>query len=420
MKKYQILRRKDSGRIREIGPRSVALEIPVRDLIAAAQDGMKELADRIGMELMARTMDLERMDLTEGPERIGHKWGAQPGYVFWNGRKVRLENKRVRSFRGEEVRLSSYERFQEEGTSGRQALRELMRGVSTRDYREGVEGFLGGYGLEKSSISRQFVRASEERLRELLERPLGALDLCVIFIDGIAFAGQLLVVAIGVDTQCQKHALGLWQGATENLEVCQSLLNDLIRRGLSPEKRCLFVIDGGKGIRSAIQKTFGKRAEVQRCQEHKKRNVAEHLPKHLQAEYRRKMAAAYGMLDYGEAKKSLEAVVDELEGVNPSAAASLREGLEETLTLHRLKVPGLLRKSLSTTNPIESPFSFVREKTRRVKRWRAGDQAQRWAASALLKAEGTWRKVRGHTLMPKLVEILSRQESGQPALISVG
>ena len=405
MKKYQILRRKDSGRVREIGQRSVALQIPVRDLIAAAQEGMKELADRIGVELMGRAMDLERMHLTEGPERMGYKWGGQPGYAFWNGRKVDLANKRVRSFDGREVRLDSYAKFQEDGAKGRLALRELMRGVSTRGYREGVEGFLGGYGLDKSSISRQFVRASSLRLQELMERKLDDLDLSVIFIDGIGFAGHLLVVAMGVDSGGSKHSLGLWQGATENAEICRALLDDLIRRGLNPERRYLFVIDGGKGLRAAVQRTFGKRGEVMRCQEHKKRNVVEHLPKHRQAEFRLKMSAAYGMLDYGEAKKALLACVSELDRINPSAAASLREGLEETLTLHRLGIPALLRKSLSTTNPIESPFSYVREKTGRVKHWRGGDQTQRWVASALLKAEGTWRKLRGYTLMPKLLEI---------------
>lgn len=419
MKKYQILRRKESGRVREIGRRTMALQVPVADLVAAAREGMKELADRVGIELMGRAIELERIFLTEGPDRIGYKWGGQPGFAFWNGRKVDLANQRVRSFDDKEIRLESYRKFQEDGVEGRDALRDLMRGVSTRNYREGVEGFLGGYGLGKSSISRQFIRASEQRLQELMERKLDDLELCVIFIDGIAFAGQLLVVAMGVDGKAGKHALGLWQGATENAVVCQSLLDNLVSRGLDPMKRYLFVIDGGKGLRAAIQRTFGKRAEVARCQEHKKRNVAEHLPKHRQAEFRGKMSAAYGMLDYAEAKKALLAVGDELERINPSAAASLREGMEETLTLHRLGVPAALRKSLSTTNPIESPFSYVRGKTQRVKRWRGGDQAQRWAASALLKAEGSWHKISGYTLMPKLLEILSRGESGQEDLVSV-
>ncbi len=413
MRRYQILRRKGSGRVKAIGQRTVSLQVPVADLVAAAQEGMHGLAERIGMELMGRAVDVERAILTESPERIGHKWGSQPGYAFWNGRKIALLNKRVRTFDGEEARLQSYAKFQEDGAEGRLALRDMMRGVSTRDYREGAEGFLRGYGLDRSSVSRQFIRASERKLRELMERDLSDLDLTVLFIDGKGFAGHLLVVAIGVDAKGKKHTLGFWQGATENREVCQALIDDLVRRGLDPEKRCLFVIDGGKGLRSAIKHTFGKRAEVQRCHEHKKRNVTELLPKHRQAEFRKRMAAAYGMLDYDEAKKELESCVRDLERLNPSAAASLREGMEETLTLHRLGLPGALRKSLSTTNPIESPFAYVAERTRRVKRWRGGDQVQRWAASVMLRAEKTWRKIKGHTLMPKLLETLHRRENGQ-------
>jgi putative transposase len=414
MKKYQILRRKDNGRMKDFSRRTAAMTVPVADLAAAAQQGMRDLADRMGLELMRLAVEHERMNLTEGPERVGYKWGSQPGYAFWNGRKIALVNKRVRTLNREhEIPLESYAKFQEDGNQGRLALREMLRGVSTRDYREGVEGLLRGYGMEKSSISRQFIRASERKLRELMERDLRTLNVAVVFIDGIGFAGHLLVVAMGIDDQGTKHPLGLWQGATENATVCQALLNDLIRRGLDPEKRYLFVIDGGKGLRSAIEKTFGERAEVQRCQEHKTRNVAEHLPPHRQGEFRGRMKAAYGMLDYNEAKTALLECVRDLERINPSAAASLKEGLEDTLTLHRLGVPAALRKSLCTSNPIESPFAYVRQKTSRVKRWRDGSQAQRWAACALLKAERTWRKVKGYKLMPQLLEALSRREIGQ-------
>lgn len=412
MPRYHILSRRDSGRVKELGRRAVPLMVPVAELVTAAREGMKDLADRMGLELMRLAVEHERVAVTEGPERVGWKHGSQAGFVHWDGRKVAFPNMRVRSFDGEEVKLGSYATFQKDGVSGRLALRDMMRGVSTRDYSQGVEGFLRGYGMARSSVSRGFIRASEARLRELMERDLSKLDLVALFIDGIGFAGHLLVVAVGVDAQGRKHALGLWQGATENHVVCQALLDDLIRRGLDPQKRYLFVIDGGKGLRLAIQKTFGKRSEVQRCHEHKKRNVVEHLPKDYQAEYRRKMKAAYGMLDYGHAKAALEALVRELEELNPSAAASLREGLEETLTLHRLKVPAGLRVSLSTTNPMESPFATVREKTWRVRRWRGADQVQRWAAASLLRAEKAWRRLYGSSQMKILVEAL-RREDGQ-------
>ena len=415
MRKYQILRRRDSGRVKEVGRRSVPLMVSVSELAAAARDGMRDLADRMGLELMRLAVAEERVAVTEGPERVGWKYGSQRGYVHWNGRKVAFPNMRVRSFADDEVKLQSYGKFQEDGADGRLALRDMMRGVSTRDYGEGVEGFLRGYGMTRSSVSRAFVRASEAKLQELLERDLSKLKLAALFMDGVGFQGHLLVVAMGVDTEGNKHALGLWQGATENQAVCQALLDDLIRRGLDPEGRYLFIVDGGKGLRAAIQRAFGKRAEVQRCQQHKQRNVAEHLPPHRQGEFRRKMKAAYGMVDYDEAKKALLACVRELEQINPSAAASLREGLEETLTLHRLKVPAALRVSLSTTNPMESPFATVRERTWRVRRWRGADQVQRWAAAVLLRAETAWRKIKGYKQMPELVEALSRRENGQEA-----
>lgn len=412
MGSYHVLRRRDSGRMKEVGRRSVSLMVPVAELVTAAREGMRDLSDRMGLELMRLAVDQERVAVTEGPERVGRKHGSQPGFVHLNGRKVGFPNMRVRSFDDEEVKLQSYATFQRDGKNGRLALRDMMRGVSTRDYSQGVEGFLRGYGIARSSVSRAFIRASEAKLRELMERDLSKLDLVALFMDGVSFQGHLEVVAVGVDAQGRKHALGLWQGATENQVLCQALLDDLIRRGLVPEKRYLFVIDGGKGLRAAIQRTFGKRGEVQRCQEHKKRNVAEHLPKHMQADFRRKLAAAYGMTEYAHAKTALEACVRELERLNPSAAASLREGMEETLTLHRLNVPALLRVSLSTTNPMESPFATVRERTWRVRRWRGADQVQRWAAAALLRAEKAWRRLRGAAQMNVLVEALRRRENG--------
>jgi transposase-like protein len=414
MRKYQILRRRDSGRVKEVGRRSVPLMVPVSELVTAAREGMRDLSDRMGLELMRLAVEEERVAVTENPERLGRKHGQQPGFVFLDGRKVPFPNMRVRSLDGEqEVKLQSYAKFQEDSTSGRLALRDMMRGVSTRDYAEGAEGFLHGYGTARSSVSRAFIRASEAKLKELMERDLSKLDLVAMFMDGVGFQGHLQVVAMGVDAQGCKHVLGLWQGATENHVVCQALLDDLVRRGLNPEKRYLFVIDGGKGLRAAIQKTFGKRGEVQRCQQHKQRNVAGHLPKHLQSEFRRKIAAAYGMTDYAEAKRALESCVRDLERINPSAAASLREGMEETLTLHRLEVPALLRVSLGTTNPMESPFATVRGKTWRVRRWRGADQVQRWAAAALLRAETGWRRLRGAKQMGILIDALHRRENGQ-------
>ena len=216
-----------------------------------------------------------------------------------------------------------------------------------------------------------------------------------ILIDGIHFGQQVLVAALGIETSGQKHVLGLWQGATENTAVVKDLLEDLVARGLDAERRYLFVIDGAKALRAAIERVFGQRAEVQRCQLHKRRNVKEYLPKKAQGDYDRRIRNAYAMTDYAAAKGELEKIVRQLERVNPSAARSLEEGMEETLTVHRLGVGELLRRSLATTNPIESCLSTVERVARNVKRWHGGDQALRWTATGLLEAERKFRRVKG-------------------------
>ena len=246
-------------------------------------------------------------------------------------------------------------------------------------------------------------------MRGFLERDLSGLDLVAIFIDGIDFKGHLLIVAMGLDRDGRKHVLGLRQGATENAEVCKSLLEDLARRGLDTGKDYLFVLDGAKALRSAIARMFGTEALVQRCQAHKRRNVLKHLPEKHQNVVDARISAAYKMTDYDEARKSFDLMARYLEKINPDAAASLKEGLEETLTVHKLGITGLLRKTLATTNPLESCFSGVRTTTGRVKRWRGGDMAQRWAVAALLRAEKKFRRVKGYKELPKLAAVLQQK-----------
>ena len=215
------------------------------------------------------------------------------------------------------------------------------------------------------------------------------------------------MVALGIESSGKKHVLGLWQGATENTVVVKDLLEDLVTRGLDAERRYLFVIDGAKALRAAIERVFGERAEVQRCQLHKRRNVAEYLPKNAQGDYDRRIRNAYAMTNYAEAKTELQKIFRQLERVNPSAARSLEEGLEETLTVHRLGVAELLRRSLTNTNPIESCLSTVERVARNVKRWHAGDQALRWTATGLLEAERKFRKVKGFRELPALLHKLN-------------
>lgn len=295
----------------------------------------------------------------------------------------------------------------------RAVAEKVVCGLSTRKYRRAVEAVLDGYGIARSSVSRHFVRATAQQLQELCERRLEALRLVALLIDGIEFAGQTLIVALGVDENGQKHVLGLWQGATENATVCKALLEDLGERGLNLERRYLVVIDGSKALRAAVERVVGTQAAVQRCQLHKRRNVKEHLPEPCRADYDRRLRNAYAMTGYAEAKQALEQLWRQLCDVNPSAARSLEEGMEETLTLHRLGVAPLLRRSLVSTNIIESCLSTVRHVARNVKRWQGGDHVARWTAAGLLEAEKKFRRVKGYRELKELNRILNPQLHSQ-------
>jgi transposase-like protein len=329
--------------------------------------------------------------------------------VYYDKQKVLIDRPRLRSKNNKEIPLATYQAFGDPLSMRNSIMKNMILGISSRNYAESVESFVKGYGIKKSSVSRHFVKATAEQMREFMERDLGGLDLVAIFIDGIEFKGHLIVVALGLDKGGKKHVLGLWQGATENATICTSLLEDIARRGLNIEKDYLFVLDGSKALRSAVAKMFGTNVAVQRCQQHKRRNVLAHLPKEHQHSIDARISAAYKMADYDDAKKSLELTVRYLEKLNPSAAASLREGLEETLTVHKLEVAGLLRKTLQTTNPIESCFSVSRTITGRVKRWRGDDMVQRWAVSSLLRAEKNFKRIKGYREIPKLIAALQQR-----------
>jgi putative transposase len=316
--------------------------------------------------------------------------------VVFGGQKVSVTRPRVRTREGAEVELDSYARLQHDGRRQRAVREGIVAGLTSRNYHRAVESVLEGYGIEKSSISREFVAASAAQLKKLCEKKLDGLDLVAILIDGIHLGKQVLVVALGIENTGKKHVLGLWQGATENTAVVKDLLEDLVARGLNTERRYLFVIDGAKALRAAIERVFGARPEVQRCQLHKRRNVAEYLPQNAQGDYDRRIRNAYAMTNYADAKAELEKIFRQLERVNPSAARSLEEGLEETLTVHRLGVGELLRRSLATTNPMESCLSTVERVARNVKRWHGGDQPLRWTATGLLEAERKFRRVKGY------------------------
>jgi putative transposase len=346
------------------------------------------------------------------PERTAYRYGHDQGRLVLGGRTVKVPRPRVRGVNSGEIELPTWRRFAEEDPLHERALEQILLGVSTRKYANSLETIpeeLGAGSTSSSSVSRRFVAATQRRVEEFLSRPLDALDLPVILLDGTGFDGDhVLVTAVGIDTVGVKHVLGVVEGTTEGEEVCLSLLRNLIDRGLKVERARLFVIDGGKGLRKAIRTVFAGWALVHRCHVHKLRNVAEHLPKHRRAWVRAAMRKAWGLKTVKEARQKLTQLAAQLEDEHPGAAGSIREGLEETLTLIQLGVTSTsaLHRTLCSTNPIENLMGSLKRVTRNVKRWRGGKMAVRWAVAGMVEAEKRFRKIRGHRDIPQLVAAL--------------
>lgn len=416
-KRYRKMERKVNGRVREIRDGHVLLELPlpVAEVLSGIPEAVETLSREAGLMVVSALLEDECERIagkknSRNPLRMANWWGSELSPVYYDNRKVVIDRPRLRDKDNKEVQLNIYKAFRNPNKMKQSVMKQMVLGISSRNYEEAVESVIKGYGIKKSSISRHFVEATAEQMRQFMERDISGLDLCAIFIDGIEFKGHLLVVALGLDVKGKKHVLGLWQGATENAEVCKMLLEDMARRGLDTTRAYLFILDGSKALRSAVARMFGSDAPVQRCQVHKRRNVREQLPPEHQNAIDARIRTAYKMTDYDKAKASLGLTVKYLERLNPSAAASLKEGLEETLTVHKLGVAGLLRKTLSTTNPIESCFSVTRTITGRVKRWRHGDMTQRWAVAALLRAERKFRRVQGYREIPLLIAALRQKD----------
>ncbi len=418
--KYQRTSSKSKGKFEVLGGREVAvrLPLPLAEVWEQLQVEVEGLAGEAGRQILRAILEEEVRQKVgpayrPDPARGNRRWGRQPGYVVFAGQKTPLERPRVRTRAGEEVELENYRRLQQDGRMQRAVAERVVCGLSTRKYGRAVESVLEGYGIEKSSVSRHFVRATAQQLEQLCERRLEELKLVALLIDGIQFAGQVMVVALGLAEDGSKHVLGLWQGATENATVCTALLEDLVARGLDPKRRYLLVIDGSRALRAAVERIFGGQAEVQRCQIHKLRNLLDHLPESCRAEWRRRLRNIYAMSGYAEAQAALEKLWRQLVEINPSAARSLEEGMEETLTLHRLGVSPLLRGTLRSTNVIESCLSTVRHVARNVKRWQGGDHIARWTAAGLLEAEKKFRTVKGYRQLKALAEKLNPELRAQ-------
>lgn len=389
----------------------VQLSFPTSDIVRLTQSSVGELLRRVGQLFIETVMDAEVEQLA-GPawqpraERKAYRWGSERGYCVVDGQRVPIRRPRVRTVAGQELRLGSYELFQQVSLTEETVWSNIMHGLTMRNYKEVVQQFVEAYGLEKSTVSEHFIAASRHKLDDLMSRSLGGIPLVAIVIDGMIFKGAHVVVAIGIDTLGHKIVLGLQQGATENAAVVIGLFDQLAERGVDFSVPRLYLLDGGKALNSVVRRYCGDAAFIQRCQVHKLRNVAEHLPEQQQHGVKFRMRAAYQMKHATDARQLLFKVHDELMYANPSAAASLAEGLEDTLMVVDLDLDRRLRNSLSSTNSIESSFSVVERICRQVKRWQGSDHRLRWVGSALLYAESRWNRIRGYQSIPRLVTAL--------------
>jgi putative transposase len=413
-KPYQIESLRAVQRLEEMsadGNPAVQMVLPLAEMVGWLHKGVGELIRQAGLQLMQLLMEEEVKRLVGErsqsiPGRTANRWGSERGYCVVMGQKVPVERPRVRSTEDREVRLGSYEMFHRGEPLTETVWEKLMLGLTTRKYGEAVREFTEAYGLEKSAVSEHFIEASRVKLKQLMERRLEKKKFCALLVDATPFEGQQMVAAMGVGYDGTKMILGIWQGATENATVVGELLGDLMNRGFDFTEPRLYVLDGGRALHAAVKKYAGESAPIQRCQVHKRRNVLDHVTDEDKPVVAKKLNAAYAMEDYAAARQALDGLHRELMHLNPSAARSLAEGLEETLTVHRLHVPQQLRMTLASTNVIESAFSIVETVCRNVKRWHGGDQRERWVASGLLIAQKQFRRVKGHKQIPALIRVL--------------
>lgn len=392
---------------------AVQLTLDRANVLREMQEGLHQLGVSIGVELAALLMK-DEVDRVCGKryahqqQRQATRHGGQRGVITLAGQKIAVKRPRVRSTRDDrEIPLEVYGLARREEAMPAAVLARLVRGVSCRNYEGVIDAAAKGFGVKRSSVSRAFVSASGKKIAELGDRRLDDTRFPVVFIDGICWAGTTMVVALGITEDGAKRILGFREGATENGEVCKSLLEALVERGLATDQTTLFVIDGSKALWKAITKAWGERALVQRCRVHKKRNVQAHVPDRFWPDVVRMLQKAWAEPNYERARHQLLKAVAYLDRVAPSAASSLREGMDQTLTVTRLRIDPMLAIHLVTTNPIESAFSCVRTLTGRVKRWRGGLMKHRWCATGLLDAEHRFRRIKSCALMPQLIEALN-------------
>jgi transposase-like protein len=380
---------------------------------------LHEFVVSAGMVALMAVLEAERTEIcgpryAHLPERQVHRGGHAPGELVLGGRRVRVQRPRARTVDGVELTLPSWEAFSAEDPLGKRALEQMLVGVSTRRYHrtlEPVPADVPTRGTSKSAVSRRFVAKTSAQMGAWLGQDLSFIDLVVLMIDGVHIDDHVLLVALGIDAEGQKHVLGVCEGATENSTSCTALLSDLRDRGLRTERTTLVVLDGSKALLKAVREIFGSRALVQRCQVHKIRNVLDQLPEEMRMSVRAAMREAYGCTDATRARKLLQNLARRLRDAYPAAAASLEEGLDETLTVMGLGLPPNLAKVLSTTNAIENLIGAVRRLSKRVRRWRNGKMILRWTVAAVSDASTRFRRIAGaRAAMPKLVLALRSRD----------
>jgi transposase-like protein len=393
--------------------------LPLASVLVTVRAALYELVVGSGMAVLQALLERDR-DEACGPRyrhdarRKATRGGHAPGELVLGGRRVSVRRPRVMRKGGGEQPLPTWEAFAKEDPLTERAVEQMMLGVATRKYERSLEAVppeVKTRGASKSAVSRRFVAETTERLAEWATRSLSGLRLAAVMIDGLVCGEHTVLIALGIDERGAKHLLGLTEGATENGAACRTLLSNLIERGLSADRTILFVIDGSKALHSSVRDAFGKRALIQRCQVHKRRNVLDKLPERLKRTIGASMNQAYRMKDHGRAMKLLTNLARRLDHDCPGAAASLREGLAETLTVVRFGLPESLERTLATTNALENVNGLVRVRTKNVRRWAGGQMVLRWVATALMDAASGFRRVKGHVGMPKLVAALRAHDT---------
>ncbi len=411
--------RPDAGEARACPPlATVQLPLPLLDILADTRTAFFGLCLEAGQQVLLKMMEVDRTQLcgpahVPDPQRRAYRHGKVAGEVTLGGRRILVPRLRARSVEGAELVLPSFAYAAGRDPLDARTLEAIAAGVSTREYGRVLDPLPSGrteHAVAKSSVSRRFVALTRAQLTAWLAQPLDALDVRVVLIDGLHFRDHVILVALGIAANGHKHVLALREGTTENAAVCPALLTDLRERGLDLDRPVLFIVDGGTGLRKAIRAHCGRAALVHRCQIHKTRNILEHLPEAMRPRIGRALDEVYALADAALAERRLTQLAAGLERTHPGAAASLREGLAETLTLQRLGVTGALYRTLRSTNAIENLNGLVGDFVRNVRRWRDGAMLVRWVATGLQDAQPRFRRIKGCGEMPALIRALDRHQ----------